>query len=344
VKRVTQKEVARSAGVSRATVSYVLSDAKGTQVSISRATRERVLKAASDLGYEPDASAQSLRSGKSRTIGVLVPDMNNPHYWQLLSGIEREAHANGYTVLTFHSGLIKSEEDVGLRELARRKIDGLILISSFPPTWPQTMSSLGALHRPVVDLSNVESPFDRVVSDYRVGTHQLMEYLIDLGHRRVGFVYGVATPEVGLDRLDPYREALQAHGIRPDPSLIVECGTSIGEGHTATLSLLRRRDRPTAIIAINDLLALAALRAAADCGLSVPADVSIAGFDDIPFSSFLTPRLTSVHRDTESVGEHAVRLLLERMANAQLPRRTERVSSHLITRDSTGPASAVVRA
>jgi len=337
VKRITQKEVAQRAGVSRATVSYVLNGHAKSRVPISDETRRKVLDAASKLGYQPDSSARTLRSGLSRTIGVLVPDMGNPHYWQLLTGIERAAHAEGYTLLLFHTALMRSEEDVGLRELAQRKIDGVILISSYPPTWPQTALVISSLHRPVVDLSNVDSPFDRIVSDYHEPTTKLMEYLIGLGHTRIAFVYGVATPEVGFDRLDPYREALARNGIEADEELIVRCGPTMEAGYRAASGLLELRRRPTAILAINDMLAAAVLRAAKDRAVAVPEGLSVAGFDDIPFASYLTPSLTTVHRDTERVGEQAFALLLERMADPHMPIVTRRAASTLVIRESTGP-------
>lgn len=297
-----------------------------------------MLEAAASLGYQPDANAQNLRWGKSKVVGVLVPDMKNPHYWQILTGIEREAHRSGYTLLVFHSALVKSEEDVGLRELARRRIDGLILISSFPPSWGESTRSLTDSRMPVVDLSNVDSPFDRVVANYRDGTRQVMDHLLALGHRRIGFIYGVASPEVGLDRLLPYREALAARDLSAGDDLVVTCGTTMEDGYGAAERLLSLPRRPSAIIAINDLLAIAVARAANDRGLAIPRDLSLVGFDDIPFARFFLPSLTTVRRETEHVGERALRLLLERMANPLLPQRVEEVGSQLVPRESTGPA------
>lgn len=344
MKRVTQREVAARAGVSRATVSYVLGDSDKSRVPISSATRRRVLEAASSLGYQPDVNAQNLRWGKSKVVGVLLPDMKNPHFWQILSGIEREAHRSGYTLLIFHSALVKSEEDVGLRELASRRIDGLILISSFPPSWRESTRGLSDSRMPVVDLSNVDSPFDRVVANYRDGTRQVMDHLFGLGHRRIGFLYGVASPEVGLDRLVPYREALASRGLPEEHDLVVTCGTTLEQGYRAAAQLLSLPEPPTAIIAINDFLAIATVRAATDRGLAIPSDLSLVGFDDIPFARFLTPSLTTVRRETEQVGEKALRLLLERMANPLLPQRVEEVGSQLVPRESTGIAPKIARA
>jgi LacI family transcriptional regulator len=164
-----------------------------------------------------------------------------------------------------------------------------------------------------------------------------MEHLLGLGHRRIGFIYGVAVREAGLDRLQPYEAALRAAGIAVEPGLVVSCGPSVEEGYRAARELLAGSPRPTAIIAINDLLAVAAIRAAADAGLRVPADISVAGFDDVPLARYYVPRLTTVHREMDRVGGIAVGLLLERIGNPALPARMRHVPSVLQVRESTGP-------
>ncbi len=338
MKRPTQKDVAVRAGVSRATVSYVLNQNESTRVPISEETRHRVLKAMQELRYEPDVSAQTLRSGKTMTIGVLIVDIHNPHYWQYLAGIEREAHNHGYTILMFHSDLKRTEENVGLRELSRKRVDGVILTSSFGPYSEEEMRLLTDSQRPVVHIWNVESPFDRLAADYHDATQELMAHLIGLGHRRIGLVFGAVNTPIGLDRLEPYYESLKRAGIVSDKSLVVSCGPSIKDGYNAARLLLDRPDRPTAIVAINDLLALAVLRAAADAHIRVPDALSVAGFDDIPFAQYLTPRLTTVHRDTEEAGARAVQLLLDRMKDKSMPIRLEHISARLVIRESTGPA------
>ena len=157
-------------------------------------------------------------------------------------------------------------------------------------------------------------------------------------------MYGVAKPEMGLDRLEPYQECLCSAGLPLDPALIVPCGPAIEDGYQAARQLLALADRPTAVVAINDLLALGVLRAAADCGLSVPADLSVVGFDDIELARYLTPRLTTATRDAVRMGREAARLALARLQDPDAPRRTIHVASELVIRQSTGPAPQVVRA
>jgi LacI family transcriptional regulator len=165
-----------------------------------------------------------------------------------------------------------------------------------------------------------------------------MAYLLGMNHRRIGMLYGVEIPELAEDRLQPYKGSLLAAGLPVEPKLIVQCGATIEDGYQATLQLLGLASRPTAIIAINDLLAIGALRAISDSGLSVPADISLLGYDDILVAKYLVPRLTTVSRDIAPLGRAAVRLLLARIREPDRPYQTVRSPARLIIRESTGPA------
>jgi LacI family transcriptional regulator len=163
--------------------------------------------------------------------------------------------------------------------------------------------------------------------------------LLSLGHRRIGLIYGVAAHELGEDRLKPYQASLQAAGL-PDEEWLVECGPTIEDGYQAAIKLLKRDMRPTAVIAINDLLAISALRAAADLGLRVPGDLSLVGYDDIPLASYIVPRLTTVTKDALAMGRTACAMLLARIQNPDLPRQQRHSPTRLIVRESTGPVPA----
>ena len=339
MKQVTQQQVAELANVSRATVSYVLNGRDTDGVVISDETRRRVLGAIEQLGYRPNFQAKNLRSGKSYTIGVLVLDLHNPHFWQYLAGIESEAHRQGYAIMLFHTALRKSEEDVAIRELSHKRIDGAIINMSYGLTVDKDAKELGLSGLPIVDLSSQDSPFDHVVCDYHEATADLMHHLYDLGHRQFGFIYGVANRQNGLDRLDPYQAFAKEHGLSPEQALVVDCEPSQESAYEAAIALLGQPKRPTAVVAINDYLALSVLRAAADLGLRVPQDVSVAGYDDIPFSQFSVPRLTTVSRETERAGVMAFQLLAARMNDATGPVQTARVGGSLQIRESTGPVT-----
>ena len=342
--RPTQLDVARKAGVSRATVSYVINNRPDRQVPISKETRLRVLEVVEELGYEPDTRAQALRSGGTKTLGLIIPDIRNPHFVETVDGVEREARASGYHLLFSNLGLNNEYGDEIFRDLLGQRIDGLILMGGIIY---QSVVAKNALNRllkrrlsivEITDRSDISYQVDLVISDYRQATGEVMSHLLSLGHKRIGIILGVARPAMAVDRLDPYQESLRAAGLPVDPALIAECGPAIEEGYQAALRLLKLPSRPTALIAINDLLALGALRAAADLGLRISEDLSLVGFDDIFVDTYLVPRLTSVSKDTVDIGREAVRLVLERIQNPDRPRQIVNRAARFIPRESTGPA------
>ncbi|MGC9467391.1 MAG: LacI family DNA-binding transcriptional regulator [Anaerolineae bacterium] len=341
MKRPTQADVARLAGVSGATVSYVINDRADGRISISQETRERVLRAVKELGYEPDARGRSLRSGDTRTIGLIIPDVRNPHFWENAEGVEQEARAADYHLLLSSMDLNSKYGEGIFKNLSSYRIDGLILMGSLIDKSEEAEKTLEEVLRrklavvEICDHSGRDCGIDSVVSDYRAGTREVMSHLFSLGHRRIGVVYGVAFREEGMDRLGPYCEGLEAAGLPVDWDLVAECGPTLEQGYQAALSLLGRPDRPTAVLVINDLLAIGVLRAAADLGLDVPGDVSLVGFDDIAIAEYLVPRLTTVSKDAVELGRLAFRLLLERIQDPDQPQQRIIVPTHFIPREST---------
>lgn len=347
MKRPTQVDVAKLAGVSRATVSYVVNNQTGGRVPISAETRQRVLTAIDELGYVPDARAQALRSGSTMTIGLIIPNINNPHFWQIADGVEQAASSTGYHILLSSiSPENKRAEDI-FNNLTQRRIDGLVMVPSFVYQSEKAQATLAHLIKrklPIVGimsgLDKTAYDIDRVISNYRESTLEIMSHLLSLGHRRIGVIFGIAVPELGNDRLAAYEESLQQAGLPVDPTLIAHCEPTMEASHQATLQLLQRPDRPTAIIAINDLLAIGALRAMRDLKLRVPHDVSLVGYDDIPAANYLEPRLTTATKNGVMLGQEAMRLLLARMKDRGRPRQEVQVPARLIMRESTSaPAS-----
>lgn len=345
MKRPTQADVARLARVSRATVSYVVNDQTGGRVPISEETRQRVLKAIAELDYVPDARAQALRSGNTKTIGLIIPDIHNPHFWEIADGVEQEASAAGYHILL--SSIPpenKYAEDI-FKDLSHRRIDGLVMVPSFIYHSEEAQKTLAHLVKrrvPIVgimaDHGDASYNIDRVVSDYRDTTIEVMTHLLSLQHRRIGFIFGIAVPDLGADRLSAYRESLQIAGLPIDPNLIVECGPTLEDSYHATRRLLELPSRPTALLAINDFLAIGALRAIRDSNLNVPQDISLVGYDNIPLARYLVPRLSTATKDGERMGREAVRLLLARLQDPDRPRQKIKLPARLILRESTGPA------
>ena len=350
-KRPTQNDVARLAGVSRGTVSFVINGlADDGKVAISPETSARVWQAVEELGYEPDAGARALRSGSSQTIGLIMPDLRHPHFWENAEGVEQEARAAGYRLLFSSMELSDQYGEDLFKDLAGRRIDALLLMGSLLDQSAQAQAILArSLKRglPIVELNDrpmVQHQVDSVVANYRMAAADAMRHLLASGHRRIGLIYGVAQHKMGLDRLEPYQECLRAAGLSVDERLVAHCGPHIEDGYRAALHLLALDERPTALVAINDLLAVGALCAAGDCGLHAPADLSIVGFDNIELSNYLAPRLTTASRDAVRMGREAVRLALARLQDAGAPRRVVEIPSQLLIRESSGPAPLTVRA
>jgi LacI family transcriptional regulator len=337
-RNVTMVDVARHAGVSQTTVSFVLNS--NDTPNIPHETRQRVLEAIEVLGYQPDARAQALRSGSTKTIALIIPDLQNPHFCEYANGIEEAARAAGYHLL-LSSTTMNDEYAVEIfRDLARRRFDGLIIASSFILEAEEAQATLAQVRKrrlPIVEMDE-NYGVDSVSADYHDAAREVMSYLLSLGHRRIGLVYGVGNHELGQDRLQPYLESLTAANIPIENDLIAECGPAIEDGYKASLKLLQLATRPSALIVINDLLAMSALRAAADLGLHVPKDLSVVGFDDISMANFLVPRLTTVTKNARAAGTKAFEVLLARIQNPDLPRQQAYIKPRLVLRESTGPA------
>jgi LacI family transcriptional regulator len=337
-RNVTMVDVARQAGVSQTTVSFVLNSNDTPSIPVE--TRQRVLDAIEELGYEPDARAQALRSGSTKTIALVIPDLRNPHFCEYATAIEEAARASGYHLILF-STTLNDEYAVDIfKDLARRRFDGLILVSAFILESKEAQATLAQINKrglPVVELSQ-NYGVDAVDADYREATKEVMSYLSALQHHRIGIIYGVGGHELAEDRLQPYRASLEAAGIPYDTDLVQQCGPTIEDGYQATKKLLELKVRPTAIITVNDLLAMGALRAAADLKLHVPNDLSLVGYDNIPMADYLVPRLTTVTKDAYTLGIQAFQMLLARMQNPDLPRQLIQHRPRLIIRESTGPA------
>jgi LacI family transcriptional regulator len=324
--------------VSTATVSRVLNGAGRA----SPATRDRVLAAARELGYRPSGVARSLKLRQTRTIGLIVTDIENPFFPALVRAVEDAARAEGYAILLGNAADDPEREAAYLDLLVERRVDGVIIAAS----------SLGVRHGewltepplPVV-LVNATStgvPLTAVASDNRAGARLAAEHLIGLGHRRLGFL---AAPSRNVDspvRLAGVRDAMTAADIEP-ASLAVAMGPAlVGGGEAAMHELLDLARPPTGVCAYNDLMAIGALRAARSRGRSIPGDLSIVGFDDVEFASYVDPPLTTIAQDQATMGLQAVRALAAQLAgdgdgSTRSEARVIRLPTVLRVRGSSGP-------
>jgi len=334
MKRPTQADVARLAGVSRATVSMVLNDHIENRLLITEKTRSRVLEAASQLGYEPNELARNLRAGSSKTIGFLIPDTRNPHYLDVLDGVEEVISEKGYYLALVVSNLSLERELQSLRSLFQQRLDGLILMPIYQDMYPEELDTLRKRHIPAVLTTPVVGS-DWVFPDIRSGSEQMMDHLISLGHRRIAFINGVVRSKLAEERLDVYQEKMHQPGFDLVPEWVRCCGHDIEDGYHEAAALLDLLNPPTAIWTINDILAVGALRAIHEKGLRIPEDIALAGFDDIEIAQHLYPPLTTVRMDGQELGRQAVRILFRRMENPVIEPVQEVIPTQLIIRQST---------
>ena len=330
---LTIAEIARMAGVSKATVSRVLND----KPDVLPKTRDRIRALMAQYDFQPNAYAKAVANRRSQTIGLVIaqdPDtvLANPYYAEIIRGVSQEARLNHYhLLLTYAAG---GDYDEAVRQ---KRVDGLILIS--PAARDHALvDRLDALEMPFVATSRLPGRPDirYVCNDDRDGARQAVSHLTALGHRIIGFINGSEVLASSEDRMTGYHDALAAAGLPPRPDLVCSCDTSIASGHAGMQTLLQREPGLTAVFVASDLMAVGAVRALEEAGRHVPADCSVVGFDDIPLAGFLHPPLTTVHQEIFAKGQTAARLLLDRLAGRDAPDQLT-LPCQLVVRQSTGP-------
>ncbi|MDQ7994161.1 MAG: LacI family DNA-binding transcriptional regulator [Propionicimonas sp.] len=329
-RRATITDVARAAGVSVATVSKVINDRYG----VARQTAERVREVIEELGYESSIVARSLRSHRTGLIGVLVAEFE-PFSTELLKGVSAAARDSGYQLLAY-SGGGTAESQVGwerrsLSRLSGTLIDGALLVT---PTIVD-----GNYRIPVVAVDPHTGPSDlpTVDSDNLAGTRAAVGHLVDLGHRRIGFLGGRPDLESARLREEGYRRTMADAGLRVDPDLVRAGGFRMETSELPARELLGRVDRPTAIFAANDLMAIQVMRVAQSIGLRVPQDLSVVGFDNIPEAAVALPALTTIAQPLHEIGQTATQLLLAMLRGEEPPTRHVQLATRLVVRESTAP-------
>ena len=328
----TVQDVARHAGVSVATVSYVLN---GTRF-VSAGLRERVLAAVRELHYEPNAAARTLRSNRSHTLGLILPDLRNPFFTEVVRGVEDVAEAQGYTVLLANSDEDPQREATHLRVLRAKHVDALIVAPAGSP-YPE-LEQLVEARFPLVlldrDLAGLGAP--AVMLDNRAAARAAVDHLIRLGHQRVGMIAGRPPISSTVDRQRGYRRALDQAGLPFDEQLVATGGSTIDGGAAAASNLLELPSPPTAIFAANNLMTIGAVMAIEQHGLTIPGDVALVGFDDLPWADVFRPRLTTVAQPLYELGRSAAELVLNQLSGADHRPRRVLLPGTLVVRDSSG--------
>jgi LacI family transcriptional regulator, galactose operon repressor len=310
---VTIRHVAAAAGVHPATASRALNPE--TRILVSDKTAQRVLKVAKSLGYHPNPMARTLRTRRSHTVGVLIPDLTNPLFPPIIRGLEDRLAEAGYVALIGNTDGDDGRERLVFEQMRARRVDGFVMATA--RLRDPLLAEAAREEIPVVLVNRVTEShsFPAVSADNERGSHLVVSHLVALGHRRIAHIAGPQDVSTGPSRLRGFTAGLAAGGLEADPELIVYANAySIQEGVRCCRELLGRPGRWTAVVAANDMLAVGAYSALEEAGLRCPDDVSVAGFNDMPFIDRLCPPLTSVRFPHYQVGTKAAQLLLERIA------------------------------
>ena len=332
MKLPTIEDVASAAGVSKATVSRVLG---GAFTHIRPDTRQRVEEAIQALNYRPSAVARSLTSHRTYTVGMLVSDVANPFYGEVIHGVEDEAIAAGYNVLLANTNYDLDRGMALVRSLIDRRADGvLVMSSSASEAWLEELSR-AAVPAVALDWSGPEiDRVSRIEVDFGPGIAEAAAHLLSLGHNRLGHIAGPLHLRTSRDRRDAFLDAAEAGGVPREKVLIATGELTIDGGREAWRQLREQLRTPTAIFCANDLMALGALSAARAEGLRVPGDLSIIGLDDIWLAAQFDPPLTTVALPRYEIGGLAMRMLFELLSGFPAERRV--VTTSLVVRKSTG--------
>jgi LacI family transcriptional regulator len=340
---VTLRDVARLAGVHPATVSRALNEE--TRALVNEATARRVLKAADELGYQPNPIARGLKTNRSYTIGVLIPDLTNPLFPPILRGIEDHLETGGYTPLAVNTDNDPERELVDVQAMRARQVDGIIAATARRDHRLHDALLEAGIELVLVNRRQLELPVSSATADDRLGMRLAVEHLLGLGHTRIAHLAGPLDYSTGLDRYVSFHETMRAAGLEPDPGLVVvaEAFTE-SEGARLCRQLMDDGPRFTAVAAANDLLALGCYDVFAERGVRCPEDVSVIGFNDMPFAARFHPPLTTIHIPHYEIGKAAAQLMLERLQEGDSPPREVMLRPSLVVRGSTASVRAGVDA
>jgi len=332
----TLRDVAAAAGVHPATASRALNP--GTRLLVSEETARRVTEAAERLGYRPNPVARPLRTRRSHTVGVLIPDLNNPLFPPIVRGLEDRLAEHGYVALIGNTDGDAARERMVFDQMRARHVDGFVMATA--TLHSDILNEATEAELPVVLMNRTAEgyPFSSVSVDNEQGVRAAVAHLTSLGHTRIGHIAGPQDISTGLARLRGFRDSMRSHNLPVDDSQVVYAtALSLAEGLRCGRELLEGNDELTAIVAGNDMLAVGCYGAFDELGVRCPQDVSIIGFNDMPFIDRLRPPLSTVRFPHYQLGTEAANLLLERIGTDGGPVKILYLAPELIVRGSTVP-------
>jgi LacI family transcriptional regulator len=324
------QDVAAKANVSIATVSRVLNQSNH---KVRPATRERVLAVIRELDYRPNALARGLLTKRTMTIGLIIPDISNPYYADIVRGIQDVADENGYNVLLQNTDR-KPDRIIKSIYLLREKIVDGVIFSGGIINGYETLSALKELRDRVVVIGRHEVNFPAAMVDNIGAAAEAVQHLIDLGHKRIAYIGGSEDSMTMIDRFKGYESVLAQNGYPLTEDLLMWGDLNPESGLTAAKALLEKADRPTAILAGNDLMAFGVIFATRQMGLIVPDDVAVVGFDNVPLCAYFRPTLTTVDIPRYELGVGAVEMLINLISQNDFSR-MRWYNTRLIVREST---------
>jgi len=341
--KVRLKDVAARAGVAINTASTILNRRPNSWAS--KATEQRVFVAAEELGYKPNRAAVALRSGRFNSIALLLPDLYNPFYCAFADLLEREAEKRHYDTLIESWRMDLQRERHCLGDIMDREVDGVAALLSDHSSHREFLAEQFRRGRPFVALSQAGGsplPVDSVLADFTNGLRDAINALLDLSHKRFGFICPLASGQCDAQRQLMFREMLSERGLGHDAYQFVRCDHTSAGAYQAAMQLLHGNPRrPTAIIAMNDLAAIATMRAASELAISVPKDLSLVGVDDIPMASYLPVSLTSIAQPMLQMAERTCAMLFDRIENPRKPEVDQAIfPTVFVPRESIGRAPA----
>ena len=332
MKRATIEDVAALAGVSRQTVSRAINN-KG---EISQATKEKVLAAVKELGYQPNRLAQGMVTQRTRTVGLVVPDITNLFFPEVARGVQDAGRLRDYNVLLCNTDDKPEEEIQTMYSLAAQRVDGIITMGSKASV--KELTTFANTFRPIVMINRFfEHPHVTVVDvDNFRGAVLAVNHLIDLGHVNIGMLANKDFTRSQLRRVQGYKQALQDHNLAINEAYILDAPPTLQGGYSALAELVKQHPEITAVFTYNDLMALGAIRAAYDLGKHVPTDIAIIGFDDIGMAAMFTPSLSSVRVDKYAIGQKAMSRILYMLDHPHDAYDTIHMEVALVVRESSG--------
>lgn len=329
---VTLVEIAQMAGVSVSTVSRALSNGA---YPLKEETRQRILDLAEEMGYKPNLVARSLQSNRSHVVGVIVDRMQSPFAAATVQGIQEILRNEGYSISIAYSNRDQELAEEAISSFYSRQMDGIIILNSWLHHFNDRILSLQ--NRPFIFVNrlfgncmcNCVGPGDHI------GAQIATQHLIDLGHQRIGYINGREDWIEAQNRLTGYQDVLSQQGLPVDQALIKQGNWGVDSGYQAAQELLSLQEKPTAIFAANDIMALGAIYAIQEAGLHVPDDIAVVGYDDRDFAAWIRPALTTIRMPSYEMGQAAARLLLKQFSGEELEDATQ-IPGKLIIRQSCG--------